>query len=625
MARVSRVRFARALVDLPLLAAAYVLSYFLRFDGLPPAEFKSALWNGLPIIVAAELLIFWVFGLYRSIWGYTSLAELVQLVRAVGVSALVVGIYGLGFHYARGGFPRSVIIINATLVLLLCGGIRCLWRICRRVRYTRVDGGNTRVLIVGAGDAGSGVAREMLDNRDWGYAPVCFVDDDESKRGQRLRGLPVLGPLERIPELVRDLKIGQIVVAVPSVRADRLRRIATLCESAKVPFRILPGVGELLDGRISVSRLRRVEIEDLLGREPVVLDVGGAAGYLRGRRVLITGAGGSIGSEICRQVARLEPELLVLLSRGEHSLYQIDTELAAAFPGLQRVQVNGDVVNLFKLRQVFARWSPEVVFHAAANKHVHLCECNMDEAVLTNVIGTHNVLVAGAESGVERVVVISTDKASDPAGILGCTKRLSELLVMERSWGEMVATAVRFGNVLGSRGSVIPLFRKQIAMGGPLTVTHPDMVRFFMTIPEAATLVIHAGGIARGRELFVLDMGQAVNILSMAKEMIRLSGYEPETEVPITFTGIRPGEKLEETLIGGGETLMDSDHRSIQVIRPQAARQALTDGDLQELHRLAVNMDSEGIRAKLADLLPSYRETIAALASSSQSPLLRTR
>lgn len=466
----------------------------------------------------------------------------------------------------------------------------------------------TRTLIVGAGGAGRMVAQEMASRTDLGYVAVGFLDDDPEKTGTEIAGLPVYGRAEDLASVAEAHDIGQIVIAIPSASGRTIREIVALCEEAERPFKIVPGVWEIILGDVTISQLRDLRLEDLLGRETVSLDTEEMRGFIEGRRVLVTGAGGSIGSELARQVAAFEPSLLLLMGRGENSIYQIDQEMGQRFPTVKRELVIGSITDEMAVESVFKSQRPDIVFHAAAHKHVHLMEFYPDEAVKNNVVGTRHLIDASVRYGADRLVMLSTDKAVSPRGTMGASKRLAELLLIDRaSRGcDTKLMGVRFGNVLGSRGSVVPMFRRQIARGGPVTVTHPDVTRYFMTIKEAAMLVLEAAFLGTGGEIFVLDMGEPIRIADLAEHLIRLSGLEPGKDIAIEYTGLRPGEKLHEELWTSDETLVPTRYDKISVLESDSE---VAPGELaatvQRLERLAVRCEREQIAKELERIFPN--------------------
>jgi FlaA1/EpsC-like NDP-sugar epimerase len=467
------------------------------------------------------------------------------------------------------------------------------------------------VLVIGAGDAGAMLLREIQANPGLGLLPVGFIDDDPAKLGMRIHNVPVLGAREHILAVVEKDAVDEVIIAMPTASGKVIREIIALCEQAHVPFRTLPGIYELLDGTISVNQVRRIGVEDLLRREPVTSDLGPACDLLSGGRVLVTGAGGSIGSELCRQIAVRGPQQLLLLGHGEHSIYHVRSELSHRFPSIDAVPVIADIRDWDRLERVMSQYHPTVVFHAAAHKHVPLMEWNPAEAITNNILGTRNLAQLAAVLGVQRFVLISTDKAVNPVNIMGASKRVAELLVQDMAGRDgTIFVSVRFGNVLGSRGSVVPLFQKQIADGGPVTVTHPEVERFFMTIPEAIQLVIQAAAMGKGGEIFVLDMGEQVKILDLAQDLIRLSGLEEGRDIDIVFTQLRPGEKMSEELFSERETPRPTQHSKILVIEPDRHRdRGNLARDIMELERLARETNTGRIIAKLREVVPEFRSS----------------
>jgi FlaA1/EpsC-like NDP-sugar epimerase len=535
----------------------------LRLDRLAWwPEFGKALVAFSILALLVKISTFYSFGMYRRYWYYTSISELRTILISVVLSTTILTAAVLvakeSLVQYNMSLPRSLPVLDGMLLLLVVAGSRLAARaLYQWHRHNRDPVGGRRVLIVGAGEAGRIATQEMRSNPQLGMEPVAFVDDDPLKVGTQIQGLPVLGTCEQIPELVRKHRIQRIVVAAPSASLPRRQEIITLCKKTGVDTFSLPGVYELLAGHKTVSRLPEIDINRLLHRTPVSTDQREVASRLWGKTVLITGAGGSIGSELCRQIARFGPERMILLGHGENSIAEISLDLRLSFPDLFIHQVIADVRHSERISRLVERYQPDIIFHAAAHKHVPLMEACVEEAITNNVLGTWNVLKAAEEQGVERLVFISTDKAVNPTCVMGATKRLSEMLVVAAAQRTGRAyMAVRFGNVLGSRGSVIPIFQRQIAAGGPVTITHPDMCRYFMTIPEAVQLVLEATELGQGGEVFVLDMGQQIRIVDLATDLITLSGLEPGRDLEIVYTGIRPGEKLHEELFLGEE-----DHR----------------------------------------------------------------
>lgn len=550
-------RFLAVIAQLLLIPASTTLAFQLRFDGAVPPEYQAALLKTLPMLLVVRGLAFVAFGIDGGLWRYAGISDLCRILLAVATSTLLL----YGFVYmplTPTVYPRSVVVIDALLLVCLLGGLRLAWRMLSYVaRMTRVGQGR-RVLIIGAGDAGDMIVREM---RKGGiYQPVGFVDDDPSKTGRSIHGVKVLGTREDLPTIVAATKPAEALVAIPSAPPAVIRSVVRLLEGFKVPITTVPSLSELVNGKVGVKEIRPMAIEDLLPRSPVALNTENVRHLISGKRVLVTGAGGSIGSELCRQIASFRPAELILFERYENSLYAIvndlmDRQIAASVHPLV-----GDVTDSARVNEVFAQHRPHIVFHAAAHKHVPLMEANPSEAVKNNIVGTRTVAEASQRYRVTRFVLISTDKAVNPTSVMGATKRVAELIVQgigaRDDEGSFVA--VRFGNVLGSNGSVIPRMMDQIRAGGPVTVTHPEIRRYFMLIPEAVELVLQAAVLARGQEIFVLDMGEQVKILDIARNLIRLSGFIPDQDIPISFIGLRPGEKLDEQLVGEGEELEPS-------------------------------------------------------------------
>lgn len=571
-------RFYLVVVDVFLFTVAGVLALALRYDFSIPALQLENLWVVSAISAVVLVVLFFLLGLYDSLWQFAGVDELISTAVASILGAVV--LWGIGYLYPF-YYPRSWYLLFPLLVMVLCGGIRVAYRILRRTRslLPRLAGTQAGVMVVGGGESGAMVIRELNQNPQLEKRPVVIVDDDEKKQGLRIYGVPIAGTRWDIPRLATRYSVREIIIAIPAAPPAETRAIVEICKETKCRLRILPALHHLIEGKVSLKKLRDVDLEDLLGREPVSLDLGGIEGYLKGQTVLVTGGGGSIGAELCRQVARFSPARLVLFDMAENGAYAVWHELRDAHPRLPIHLEIGSVQDPRRLEALFSGYSPQVVFHAAAYKHVPLMEENPREAVRNNVFGTWRLAQAADRSGTGRFVMISTDKAVHPTSVMGATKRIAEMVV--QCWDRSSATdysAVRFGNVLGSDGSVIPLFRRQIARGGPVTVTDPQMTRYFMTIPEAVQLVLEAGALARGGEVFVLDMGEPVRILRLAEDLIKLSGYIPYEEIDISFVGMRPGEKLFEELLLDEERVLRTDNEKIFVERPLAC-------DLPDMHR----------------------------------------
>ncbi|MDC3416612.1 polysaccharide biosynthesis protein [Aquibacillus sp. 3ASR75-54] len=508
------------------------------------------LWISSITLLASHHLFAWIYRLYHKVWEYASIGEMVAIIRAVTLSIATTGLVQM---VVNGDVYVRVLGITWMLHIILIGGSRFSWRIYRD-RFIKMKRDPKRALIVGAGSAGTMLVRQLLKSNDTDLEPVAFVDDDHSKQKLQIYGITVSGKTEDIPALVERLKVDHIIIAIPSLSKQGIQSIYRQCGKTKAKTKIMPMIEDIVTGKVSVHSFREVEVEDLLGRDPVQLDTGSIVKKITGKTVLVTGAGGSIGSEICRQVCKFGPRKIVLVGHGENSIYKIDMELRGKYSvEFEIVPVIADVQDSRRMLEVIDTHRPDVVYHAAAHKHVPLMEYNPVESVKNNVIGTKNVAEAAATFGVHTFVLVSSDKAVNPTNVMGSSKRIAEMVIQRLArQSQTKFVAVRFGNVLGSRGSVIPLFKRQIQAGGPVTVTHPDMTRYFMTIPEASRLVMQAGALARGGEIFVLDMGEPVKIVDLAENLIRLSGYTLD-EIPIKFTGIRPGEKMFEELLGDGE------------------------------------------------------------------------
>lgn len=599
--------------DLALMVVSVMGSYALRLE-LSSAFFlymESAYWMML-VVFAVKPLIYHYFGLYRRMWLYASVQELKLIVAAVTsasvlVSLVMVSLFTLGGFRA---FPRSALIIDWLLSLILVGGLRFSMRLLAENKIMASIPNLTvkahRVLIVGAGDAGALVVRELQKNPQLNLVPVGFLDDNPTKQRQSIYGVPVVGSISDLSKTIDNRKVDEVIIAIPSAPGRVVRIVADVCRLKNTPFRTMPGIYELLGGKVSISRLREVNINDLLRREPRQTDDEKVGIILGGKTVLVTGAGGSIGREICRQVARWGPSELVLLGHGENSIFEALIELQENFPSLPLRPVICDIRDRRRLQAVYERVRPQVVFHAAAHKHVPMMEINVEEAVTNNILGTRNVVDLALDFGVERLVMISTDKAVRPINVMGATKRIAELNVLDAAQRSgRPFCVVRFGNVLGSRGSVVPLFQRQIARGGPVTVTHPDMKRYFMTIPEAVHLVLQAASLTDGGETYMLNMGQQVRILNLAEDLIRLSGLEPGRDVEIVFSGIRPGEKLSEDLWDEGNVFQPTRHPDIfQVAGGNELAGSALRTSVDELIHLARDAESQSIVSLLDELIP---------------------
>ncbi|HWH55415.1 MAG TPA: nucleoside-diphosphate sugar epimerase/dehydratase [Gaiellaceae bacterium] len=605
MIPVNRHRLWQLVADGGLIALAWFLAFELRFDHGVPVYYDTLFERTVLIVVGIKLVVFILFGFYDRWWRYVSTRDMWGAVRGVTVASLVadVTVY-FASPVADVRLPRSIAVMDWLLLMALIAGSRLLARtVFERPAAGRLVARGKEVLVVGAGEAARDTIREMHRNPQLGYTPIGLVDDDPRKKNIRVHGVRVLGTTADLPHLLRDNKPDEILIAVPSASGEFRQKVVTITRDERVPVKTLPGLHELISGDVELAgQIRPVQVEDVLGREPVDVDLDSAAPYVESQTVLVTGAGGSIGSELCRQLTRLGPRRLILVDLGETALFEIERELVDERGFTAALPVLADVGNAVKMRQVFDKYRPSVVFHAAAYKHVPLMEANPLESVRNNALATKVVADVAVEQGAARFVLVSTDKAVNPKTVMGQSKAVCEWVVEAYGAREDVATrfvAVRFGNVLGSSGSVIPIFRRQIEKGGPVTVTHPEMTRFFMTIPEAASLVIQAGAIGGEGHVFVLDMGEPVKIVELAEQMIRLSGKDG-AEVPIEFVGTRPGEKLHEELWGDGETVVETLHPKIRRVSGPVVDAVWLDEELGELERCVEAGETLEVVSRLA-------------------------
>lgn len=562
------------ITDFVLILLSYFLGFIFRFYLSDStliqiiASFGSHLGK---VILSAiiYILIFYIFKQYKSIWTLAGINEIVNGVIAVTLGGVVSVLISL---ISKERIPLMVTLLAGIMILILCNGVRVAWRILRRaIMYNEASNPEDlkRVLIIGAGSGGALVSNEYKKFPQLKRKVVAFIDDDRQKLGTYVNGVKVYGNREDIIRVAKEKKVDEIIIAIASIKDQVLKELIEKCTEAKIAVKIMPGVAEMIDGKFSINKIRDIDVEDLLGRETIKLDHDGIADYLEGKTVLVTGGGGSIGSELCRQISKFKPKQLIIFDIYENNAYDIQNELKRTYPDLNLVTLIGSVRDRQRLRQIYTRYNPNVVFHAAAHKHVPLMEISPEEAIKNNVVGTFNTAEFANSYGVEKFVLISTDKAVNPTNIMGATKRMCEMIVQAfNKVSDTEFVAVRFGNVLGSNGSVIPLFKKQIAAGGPVTLTHKEITRYFMTIPEASQLVLQAGAYAEGGEIFVLDMGKPVKIYDLAENLIKLSGYEPHRDIKIEVTGLRPGEKLYEELLMNEEGLTETKHEKIFIGKP---------------------------------------------------------
>lgn len=604
---------------------ANLIALLLRFEWTIPSAYYSMILGTLPVIILVRMGVFYMFDLHSGLWRYVSVRDLIQIIKAVLISSAVIGLIIYPFlHYYS--YPRSVLVIDGILVIMFMGGIRLgtrIWREQSRFSMQRRKG----VFIYGAGDAGELLLRDMLKNPDYPHEVIGFIDDDVRKKGLRIHSVPVLGTGTSLEELIDMYEPEEIIIAIPSAKPAQIQRIINECKKYSVPLKTLPSLRDIIKGQVSVNQIRDISIEDLLFREPVRIDPESIRDLVCGKRVLVTGAAGSIGSELCRQIMAQNPRHLVLYDRSENGLFYLDRELGEKYSRTFFSVIIGDICDMNRLYLKFKQYKPEIVFHAAAYKHVPLMEDNLTESVKNNVFGTWNVMELSEQFGVETFVQISTDKAVNPTSIMGVSKRIAEMAV--KYMNEISNTkfiVVRFGNVLGSSGSVVPIFKEQIKRGGPVTVTHPDIQRYFMTIPEAVQLVLQAASMGRGGEVFVLDMGEQIKIVDLAKNMIVLSGLIPDRDIKIVFTGLRPGEKLYEELFDEHEKIFPTSHSKIKM-----AVSTLNGKDADRFFSLLIDLqvnvlggDKDAIFGKIKELIPTYQLPIVPIQNGSYTAIKTT-
>ncbi|MDB4945202.1 MAG: polysaccharide biosynthesis protein CapD [Labilithrix sp.] len=616
------IAYRRVLVvamHLALWTASFFVAVLLRFEFAIPAAFLTLAPRLLLVSLTVRTLVHWRFGLFHGLWRYSSSRDLVSLIKAATLSSAIIA---TAWAFAASGtFPRSIFVLDFAFSILIIGGLRLGIRTIHEVGQQSNSRGpasqdgkpaggpepRRRIVVLGAGDAGETLMREIVRSHGRRFDAVGFLDDSPRKQGERIHGVPVLGPIAEVANVIEKQRIDEVILAIPSLRGKEIRRVVELCRPTGVTLRTVPGLDALIDGTVTVSQLSEVKIEDLLGREPVKLDTRAIGAFLAGRVVLVTGAGGSIGSELCHQIARFGPAKLILLEQAENNLFEVHRALLRVYPDVVTVPSIADVCDTKRLDAIFDAHRPDVVFHAAAHKHVPMMEANPGEAIKNNVFGTKKVADLAARYQVKTFVMVSTDKAVNPTSVMGASKRTAEIYVQALSQRtETQFVTVRFGNVLGSAGSVIPIFKQQIAAGGPVTVTHPDMKRYFMTIPEACQLILQAGAMGRGGEIFILDMGEPVKIVDLARDLIRLSGLTPDEDIAIAFSGMRPGEKLFEELSFDAEKAEKTGHEKIFVgnFRPHAWEEIQE--RLEELHQASDGSSGERVREAFRKMVPEY-------------------
>ena len=597
------------LADIILITLSVVFAFVLRFDWPLPIEYldKGIIQNTIILSLIFSLPIFYFFGLYFFSWSFVSTSELVSLAKAV-ILSFVFATTSIFVLNTFAGFPRSTLVISYFLIFAFCGGIRFAKRIYLEL-FAGKELTKERVLIVGAGEAGEQILRSILAPQKRIYSPIGFVDDDSSKQGILIHGFKVLGKLNRIPDIVKDYQVQEMVVALPSAGAEAIKKAVELGrKSGLSKIKVVPSIAEIIDGKISIYNLREIQIDDLLQREPISLNTGLIEKFIKNKKVLITGAAGSIGSELVRQVAKFKPSLLMLLDQDETGIFNISGEIERNFPNIKINPIIADVTDEKKIKKLFSQLRPKIFFHAAAYKHVPLMEKNPEEAVKNNVFGTRIVAENALRVGAEKFIFISTDKAINPTSIMGATKRIGEMICQtlnQKNHTKFIS--VRFGNVLNSRGSVIPTFKEQIKRGGPVEVTHPEMKRYFMTIPEAVLLVMQAAEMGEGGEVFVLDMGKPVKIVDLAREMIKLSGFEPDKDITIVFTKPRPGEKLFEEILTAEEGTIATQNKKIFIAKLAKIEPRRLANDLEKIKNVLQEGDKKGIVGVLKEKIPFYQ------------------
>ncbi len=626
MIPVNRHRIWQLGADAGLVALAWWLAFTLRFDAPTPVYYETLFKRTILVVVAIKLAVFVTLGFYNRWWRYVSTRDMWRIAWGVALASVLadVAVYLIS-PVATVKLPRGIAALDLLLTLALVAGSRLLARTLMERPTAGIVARGKEVLVVGAGDAGQLVIREMQRNRQLGYTPIGLIDDDPRKKNLRIHGIRVLGTTDDLRHILRDNRPDEVILAIPSASGEMRQRIVNVTREGNVPVKTLPALYELISGESDLAtQIRPVQVEDVLGREPVEVDLETTAAYLKDATVLVTGAGGSIGSELCRQIARVGPQRLVLVDQGETALFEIERELVDERGFAASIPVLADCKSRTKMRQVFDRYRPDVVFHAAAYKHVPLMEANPLESVRNNVVATRILAEVAVEHGTERFVLVSTDKAVNPKTVMGQSKALCEWIVEAYGARDDVAArfvAVRFGNVLGSSGSVIPIFRRQIAKGGPVTVTHPEMTRYFMTIPEAASLVVQAGAIGGRGDVFVLDMGEPVQILELAMQMIRLSGKDPERDIDVKIVGTRPGEKLHEELWGEGEIAEPTAHPKIMRVSGPIVDAVWLQDELAELERLVREGETLEVVSRLATMMRAPRLVGAGIDTVSEQTL----
>ncbi len=622
--RISRNLYIIFTIDILLLYISFYIAHLIRFDFIIPEYALEKFFNMLPYVLGIKILYFYFFDMYKGMWRYTGINDLLNTVKATILSSLTIIAVVLYVNRFE-NVSRSVFIIDWSLTLICVAGLRVITRLAfeqftenigiqdlketflKMFRFTPRH--SKGIIIIGAGDCGEKICREIIEDASLKYHVNGFLDDDNSKAGRKIHGIPVLGRINSVANAVLTTGAQEVIIAIPSLSRERMRQIVNICKDSGILFKTVPSMSELINGKITINSIREVEYRDLLGREPVSLEKDKIGEYLGKKRILVTGAGGSIGRELCIQICKFDPEKIILFERAETPLYEIDLELKKEFPHIKILPVLGDVQNRNEIESVFEKHTPQIVFHAAAYKHVPMLELYPVKAVQNNIMGTQNLVDAAIKFQSKKFVLISTDKAVNPANVMGASKRVAEMILQYNSLKENLKTSfitVRFGNVIGSAGSVIPLFKKQIEEGGPVTITHPEMIRYFMLIPEACQLILQAGAMGRGGEIFILEMGEPVKIDNMARDLIKFSGFEPDIDIKIEYTGLRPGEKLYEELMTDQENVVSTGHRKIMVLSGHTGDIDQLIYKIEELKDAAKNRNQDHIRKVLRQMIPEY-------------------
>lgn len=600
-------RIVVAIVHLLHAAIANYLAFLVRFEFFIPSQHLSQFISYLPLLLVVRLVFYLQAGLHKGLWRYSSTEDLIKIVWSTTLGSLV---FMVAVRYLFGDtlYPRSIYVIDWLLLIMISGGSRLFMRIF--IKHLQSESSGKRILLIGAGDAGEMIARDMKSNPEYAYKPIGFIDDDPYKKGLSIHGMPIFGPRSMIGEVIEKHKPEEILISIPSAGYKTIKEIYELCKPFSIPIKSLPGLSDIIDGNVSVSQIKPLSLEDLLQREPVEINIKSVRDYIEGRSVLVTGAGGSIGSELCRQLIQFSPSNLILFDRYENGLFKIDLELKRAHNLTPIIStVVGDICDPNSLEHLFLRHKPSIVFHAAAHKHVPLMETNLLEVVRNNIFGTKNLLDVAAKHNLEDFVMISTDKAVNPANIMGATKRVAEFLTINmNSSSSIKCTVVRFGNVLGSSGSVVNVFKEQLEYGGPLTVTHPEIKRFFMLIPEAVQLVLISAASGAGGEIYVLNMGEQIRIVELAEILIRLSGFIPYEDIKIEFTGLRPGEKLYEELFDVSEKIIPTFHEKLSIAVPQNAPSMVElSQHISVLKHIVKNNSVSDVIPEIQKIVPNFK------------------